>query len=129
MWKEHGLNEYQIFSYGIDDNWWGPAGQSGPCGPDTEIFYDDGRPKCSASCGPSCHCGKYTEIWNNVFMQYFRDVDGKLMPLKQKNVDTGMGLERILRILDKKETVYDTSLFTPIIKELEYISGHKYGIK
>ena len=127
LWKSHGLRDDQIFFYGKEDNWWGPAGQTGPCGPDTEIFYDDGRPKCGPSCGPSCHCGKYTEIWNNVFMQYFKDAEGKFTPLKQKNVDTGMGLERILRILNGKETVYDTPLFQGIIADIEDISGKKYG--
>ena len=102
IWRSHGMRDDQIYFYGKEDNWWGPAGQTGPCGPDTEIFYDDGRPKCGPDCGPSCHCGKFTEIWNNVFMQYFKDADGKFNPLKQMNVDTGMGLERILRILNGK---------------------------
>ena len=128
LWRSHGMRDDQIFYYGKEDNWWGPAGQTGPCGPDTEIFYDDGRPKCGPSCGPSCHCGKYTEIWNNVFMQYFKDAEGKFSPLKQKNVDTGMGLERILRILNGKETVYDTPLFTGIISKVEELSGKKYGV-
>ena len=128
IWKSHSLRDDQIFFYGKEDNWWGPAGQTGPCGPDTEIFYDDGRPKCCPSCGPSCHCGKYTEIWNNVFMQYFKDAEGKSTPLKQKNVDTGMGLERILRIMNGKETVYDTPLFQGIIADIEDISGKKYGV-
>lgn len=128
IWKSHGIRDDQIYFYGKEDNWWGPAGQTGPCGPDTEIFFDDGRPKCGPKCGPSCHCGKFTEIWNNVFMQYFKDADGKFTPLKQKNVDTGMGLERILRILNGKETVYDTPLFTGIIGKLEELSGKKYGV-
>lgn len=128
IWKSHGIRDDQIYFYGKEDNWWGPAGQTGPCGPDTEIFFDDGRPKCGPKCGPSCHCGKFTEIWNNVFMQYFKDTDGKFTPLKQKNVDTGMGLERILRILNGKETVYDTPLFTRIIGKLEELSGKKYGV-
>lgn len=127
IWKSHGFRDDQIYFYGKEDNWWGPAGQTGPCGPDTEIFYDDGRPKCGPECGPSCHCGKFTEIWNNVFMQYNKDAEGKFTPLKQKNVDTGMGLERILRILNKKETVYDTPLFTGIIGKVESLSGKKYG--
>lgn len=125
-WKSHGMKDDQIFFYGRKDNWWGPAGQTGPCGPDTEIFYDDGRQKCGPNCGPSCHCGKYTEIWNNVFMQYFKDKDGKFTPLGQKNVDTGMGLERALRIMNGKDTVYDTELFQPIIRTIEEISGKKY---
>ena len=126
IWKSHGLKDEQIFFYGREDNWWGPAGVTGPCGPDTEIFYDDGRPKCCDECGPACHCGKYTEIWNNVFMEYFKDENGKFSPLKQKNVDTGMGLERVCRITEGKATVYDTSLFTGIIGKLEEISGSVY---
>ena len=126
LWRSHGFKDDQIFFYGRADNWWGPAGVTGPCGPDTEIFYDDGRPKCGPDCGPSCHCGKYTEIWNNVFMQYFKDENGKFSPLKQKNVDTGMGLERVCRITEGKESVYDTSLFSGIIGKLEEICGKKY---
>lgn len=125
-WKNLGFKDSQIFFYGRKDNWWGPAGQTGPCGPDTEIFFDTCQPKCGPECGPSCHCGKYTEIWNNVFMQYFKDKDGKFTPLKQQNVDTGMGLERALRIVNGKETVYDTELFQPIIRKIEEISGKKY---
>jgi len=127
LWRSHGLRDDQIFFYGREDNWWGPAGITGPCGSDTEIFYDDGRAKCGPSCGPSCHCGKYTEIWNNVFMQYNKQADGSFVPLAQKNVDTGMGLERILRILNGVETVYDTSLFTGIIGKIEELTGKKYG--
>ncbi len=127
LWKSHGLTDEQIYFYPKSDNWWGPAGQTGPCGPDTEIFFDDGRPKCGPNCGPSCHCGKFTEIWNNVFMQYNKNADGTFSPLKQKNVDTGMGLERILCILNKKKTVYDTQLFTPILEKIEELTGKKYG--
>ena len=126
IWKKHGMRDDQIFFYGREDNWWGPAGITGPCGPDTEIFYDNGKPKCGPDCGPSCHCGKYTEIWNNVFMQYFKNDKGEFEPLAQKNVDTGMGLERICCITEDKASVYDTSLFTGIISELEEISGRKY---
>ena len=126
IWKSHGMRDDQIFFYGREDNWWGPAGITGPCGPDTEIFFDNGQPKCGPDCGPSCHCGKYTEIWNNVFMQYFKDENGNFKPLAQKNVDTGMGLERICCITEGKGSVYDTSLFAGIISELEEISGRKY---
>ncbi|MBR7124337.1 MAG: alanine--tRNA ligase [Candidatus Methanomethylophilaceae archaeon] len=126
IWKKHGMKDDQIFFYGREDNWWGPAGVTGPCGPDTEIFFDNGQPKCGPDCGPSCHCGKYTEIWNNVFMQYFKNDKGEFEPLAQKNVDTGMGLERICCITEGKKSVYDTSLFTGIISELEDISGRKY---
>ncbi len=121
IWKSHGLTDDQIFRYGREDNWWGPAGQTGPCGPDTEIFYDTGKNKCDPSCGPSCHCGKYVEIWNNVFMQFNKEVDGSFTELKQKNVDTGMGLERVLTIFNGKTNVYDTELFMPIMEKLKNI--------
>ena len=111
IWKGFGLKDDQIFRYGRDNNWWGPAGQTGPCGPDTEIFYDMDKPKCGPNCGPSCKCGKYVEIWNNVFMQFNKEVDGTFTELKQKNVDTGMGLERVLTIFNGKTNVYDTELF------------------
>jgi len=127
FWKNLGFRDDQIFFYGMKDNWWGPAGQTGPCGPDTEIFYDFGKPKCSDKCGPSCKCGKYVEIWNNVFMEYNKTEDGKYVPLSQKNVDTGMGLERTLCIINGKPTVYDTELFTGIIGKIEEISGTKYA--
>ncbi|MDR0888129.1 MAG: alanine--tRNA ligase [Candidatus Methanoplasma sp.] len=127
IWKSHGIKDEQIFFYGRKDNWWGPAGQTGPCGPDTEIFFDDGRKKCGPSCGPSCHCGKYVEIWNNVFMQYNKDKEGKFTPLKQKNVDTGMGLERALCFVNGAKNVYDTSLFSGIIGKLEELSGKSYN--
>ncbi|MDN8826006.1 alanine--tRNA ligase-related protein, partial [Staphylococcus aureus] len=84
--KRKGLKENQIFHYGRKENWWGPAGRTGPCGPDTEIFYDMGGYKCSKDCGPSCNCGKYVEIWNNVFMQYNKEADGSFSELTQKNV-------------------------------------------
>ena len=121
IWKSLGLSEEQIYRYGREDNWWGPAGQTGPCGPDTEIFYDMGKPKCGPDCGPSCHCGKYVEIWNNVFMQFKKEADGSFTELQQKNVDTGMGLERVLTIFNGKTNVYETELFTPIMTKLEEI--------
>ncbi len=126
IWKAHGMKDDQIFFYGRADNWWGPAGTTGPCGPDTEIFYDNGQPKCGPDCGPSCHCGKYTEIWNNVFMQYNKDKDGKYTPLVQKNVDTGMGLERVCRILQGVPSVYESTVFKPIISKISEICGKPY---
>ena len=122
IWRSLGLTDEQIFRYGREENWWGPAGQTGPCGPDTEIFYDFGKPKCGPNCGPACHCGKYVEIWNNVFMQYKKESDGSFSELKQKNIDTGMGLERVLTIMNGKSTVYETELFIPIRKKLNGIS-------
>ena len=121
IWKSLGLSDEQIYRYGREDNWWGPAGQTGPCGPDTEIFYDMGKPKCGPNCGPSCHCGKYVEIWNNVFMQFNKQADGSFTELTQKNVDTGMGLERVLTIFNGKTNVYDTELFIPVMTKLEEI--------
>ncbi len=121
LWKGFGLKDEQIFRYGREDNWWGPAGQTGPCGPDTEIFYDMGKPKCGPDCGPACHCGKYVEIWNNVFMQFKKEADGSFTELRQKNVDTGMGLERVLTIFNGKTNVYETELFVPIMTKLEEI--------
>lgn len=126
-WKECGLKDDQIFFYGEGDNWWGPAGLTGPCGPDTEIFVNDlSKPACGPDCGPACHCGKYMEIWNNVFMQYFKNADGTFEPLKQKNVDTGMGLERVLCVLNNVADVYMTELFADVIAKLEQISGKTY---
>lgn len=121
IWKSLGLSDTQIFRYGREENWWGPAGQTGPCGPDTEIFYDMGKQKCSPTCGPACHCGKYVEIWNNVFMQFNKEADGSFTGLKQKNVDTGMGLERILTIFNGKSNVYETELFVPLMTKLNEI--------
>ena len=126
LWKRVGLTDAQIFRYGREENWWGPAGQTGPCGPDTEIFYDMGKPKCGPNCGPACHCGKYVEIWNNVFMQFNKNADGSFSPLKQKNVDTGMGLERILTIFNGKTNVYETELFLPLRTKLQEILN-SYG--
>lgn len=125
FWKEKGLKDDQIFFYGREENWWGPAGITGPCGPDTEIFYDYGYPKCSESCGPACHCGKYVEIWNNVFMGYYKNADGGYTRLSQKNVDTGMGLERVLAIMNGKNSVYDTELFQPLLCQIEEWTGVK----
>ena len=116
-WKKAGILDDHIYYYGKDDNWW-IAGDEGPCGPDTEMFYDTGKPKCSPDCQPSCDCGKYVEIWNNVFMEYFKDKDGNLSKLKQKNVDTGLGLERMTMLLQGKETPFDTELFTPVMEKL-----------
>lgn len=126
-WKSKGLSDHQIFYYGRKENWWGPVGTTGPCGPDTEIFYDTGKEKCCMDCGPSCNCGKYIEIWNNVFMQYYKDRDGLYKPLKNKNVDTGMGLERVLSIMNDKDNIYDTELFAPVMNMLKSLSVTPYS--
>ena len=116
-WKKAGIPEERIYFFGKEDNWW-IAGEEGPCGPDTEMFYDTGKPKCSEECNPSCGCGKYVEIWNNVFMEFFKDKDGKYTKLKQHNVDTGLGLERMAMLLQGKETPFETELFAPIMDKL-----------
>ena len=121
-WEKAGIAKDHIYYYGKDDNWW-IAGEEGPCGPDTEMFYDTGKPACSAECKPSCDCGKYVEIWNNVFMEYFKDAQGKYSKLEQKNVDTGLGLERMTMLLQGKETPFDTEIFEPIMKKLEEIEN------
>ena len=120
-WKQAGLPENKIYYFGKDDNWW-IAGDEGPCGPDTEMFYDTGKPACSENCNPSCGCGKYVEIWNNVFMEYYKSKDGTYSKLKQRNVDTGLGLERINMLLQGKETPYDTEIFLPIMEKLKELT-------
>ena len=115
-WKKAGIPEERIFFFGKDDNWW-IAGEEGPCGPDTEMFYDTGKQKCSPNCNPSCGCGKYVEIWNNVFMEFYKDKNG-YSKLKQRNVDTGLGLERMTMILQGKETPFDTELFKSVMDKL-----------
>ena len=116
-WKKAGILDGHIYYYGKDDNWW-IAGEEGPCGPDTEMFYDTGKPACGPDCQPSCDCGKYVEIWNNVFMEYFKDKEGNYSKLSQRNVDTGLGLERMTMLLQGKETPFDTELFKPVMDKL-----------
>jgi len=119
IWKSLGIPEERIFYLPKKDNWWGPAGSTGPCGPDTEMFYDAGKEKCGKGCKPGCSCGKYFEVWNDVFMQYNKTKDGKYEPLKQKNVDTGMGVERTAAMLQGKNTVYEIETFAPIMKRIQ----------
>ena len=126
-WEELGISKDKIFYCDKKHNWWGPAGMTGPCGPDTEMFIDTGKPKCCDGCSPSCDCGKYMEIGNDVFMQYFKNADGTFEPLKNKNVDQGMGLERMLCILNGYKSVFETDLFSFAIAKLEELSGKKYG--
>ncbi len=115
-WKKAGIPDERIYFFGKDDNWW-IAGEEGPCGPDTEMFYDTGKPKCSEGCNPSCGCGKYVEIWNNVFMEFYKDKNG-YSKLKQQNVDTGLGLERMTMLLQGKETPFEIELFAPVMEKL-----------
>mgnify|MGYP000580984462 FL=1 len=119
-----GFKKENIYYLPAEDNWWGL--EYGPCGPDSEMFYIADRPDCGPDCGPGCDCGKYTELGNDVFMQYEKHHDGHLTPLKQKNVDTGWGLERILAFLNGTRDVYRIDLFAPVIAYIEQASGTKY---
>jgi alanyl-tRNA synthetase len=117
-WRALGIPAERIHALPKADNWWGPAGQTGPCGPDTEMFVDTGRPACSPACRPGCHCGKHIEIWNDVFMQYNKTADGRYEPLKQHNVDTGMGVERTICMLQGRASVFETELFAPLMAKI-----------
>ena len=122
IWKSLGIPEERIYRLPREDNWWGPAGTTGPCGPDTEMFIDTGKEKCCADCRPGCHCGKYIEIWNDVFMQYNKNAEGKFEPLGRHNVDTGMGVERTICMMSGAATVYDTEIFAPIMAKIDELS-------
>ncbi len=126
-WLSLGIPEDRIYFLGREDNWWGPAGETGPCGPDSEMFIDTGRPACSDECRPGCSCGKYFEIWNDVFMGYSKMADGTYVPMERACVDTGMGIERTIAILQGKDSVYQTEVFTPLLKMIGELSGKTYG--
>lgn len=121
-WKAQGIPEERIYPKGREDNWWGPAGTTGPCGPDTEMFIDTGKEPCCETCSPGCGCGKYIEIWNDVFMQYNKTADGKYEPLAQHNVDTGMGVERTICMLNGYKTVYESELFLPLLEKIRELT-------
>lgn len=125
-WRGLGVAEDHIFFLPKEHNWWGPAGLTGPCGPDTEMFIDTGKEKCSKDCSPACSCGKYVEIWNDVFMEYNKTADGKFEPLSQKNVDTGMGLDRTIAVLQGVDSVYDTDLYQGIMDKISELSQFEY---
>jgi alanyl-tRNA synthetase len=131
IWKELGIPEERISYLPREDNWWGPAGLTGPCGPDTEMFIDMGKEPCGPDCGPGCSCGKWLEIWNDVFMQYNKnapETDGSAYePLARKCVDTGMGIERTITILNGHKSVYDTEIFAAIRAAVEKAAGYPYG--
>ena len=120
-WLKAGIPQERIYKFGKEDNWW-IAGEEGPCGPDTEMFYDTGKPACSEHCDPSCGCGKYVEIWNNVFMEYYKSKEAGYTKLKQQNVDTGLGLERMTMLLQGKQTPFDTELFLPTMERLKELA-------
>ncbi|MDR0643711.1 MAG: alanine--tRNA ligase [Treponema sp.] len=127
VWRELGVPEERISYRPRSDNWWGPAGVTGPCGPDSEMFYDFGKESCGPDCAPGCSCGKWLEIWNDVFMQYNKRADGDYEPLARTCVDTGMGIERTITVLNGEKSVYDTEIFAPIISAIERASGCTYG--
>ncbi len=127
FWKSHGIPEHKIAYLPKSENWWGPAGQTGPCGPDTEMFYWVGEGNPPESSNPGNDEDNWVEIWNDVFMQYQKTHEGAFEPLKQKNVDTGMGLERVAAVLQGKKSVYETELFQPIIEKIESLAHGRYS--
>lgn len=127
LWRSVGVPAERIFFLPKENNWWGPAGQTGPCGPDTEMFVITDKEPCGPDCSPACSCGRYLEIWNDVFMQYNKQPDGSFTPLAHPNVDTGMGLERTLCVLTGAKSVYDTALFTDILDKIAALTGKVYG--
>ena len=118
VWLELGIPQERIYYLPKKDNWWGPAGKTGPCGPDSELFYDTGLPKHDPDCRPGCSCGKYIEIGNNVFMQYNKTAEGLYEPLKQRNIDVGLGLERTLCVQQGTSDIYSSDLFAPIVERV-----------
>ncbi len=127
-WQGVGVAPERIGRYGEEDNFWGPAGETGPCGPCSEIHYDLGEEYgCGPKCSPGCDCGRFLEIWNLVFTEYYQDAEGKRTPLPQKNIDTGMGLERTAAVLQGKRSLYETDLFAPIVQRVSELTGRRYG--
>jgi alanyl-tRNA synthetase len=122
LWNDLGIPKDRIYYLPRKDNWWGPAGTTGPCGPCTEMFYDTGKPSCSPKCRPGCSCGKYFEVWNDVFMTYNKHADGSYSLLRQHNVDTGMGIERTVTVLSGKPSVYETDTLAPLMTEIRALA-------
>ena len=123
VWQKIGIPKERIFFLERGHNFWGPAGKTGPCGPSTEMFVDTGKKPCSKKCDPCCSCGKYFEVWNDVFMEYNKLAEGKYSKLQQRNVDTGMGVERTVTMLEGKQSIYDTEIFSSIIKKIKEVAG------
>lgn len=126
IWESLGIPQTHIYFYPKKDNWWGPVGQTGPCGPDTEMHYDVTLTPCGPDCKPGCSCGRFSEIWNDVFMQYNKNSQGKYKKLDRPNVDTGMGLERTLAVVNGLNDDYLTELWQPAIQILEQQTSKKY---
>lgn len=125
IWRETGIPDDRIYFLSREENWWGPAGETGPCGPDTEMFYDTGKKPCSETCRPGCNCGKYFEIWNDVFMSYNRKSNGTYEKLQQHNVDTGMGIERTVAVLNGMKSVYEIDTCAPLVERVTKITRIK----
>ncbi len=128
IWQRLGIPTQRIVYLPREDNWWGPAGATGPCGPDSEIFYDTGRPD-HPGCGPGCACGKWLEIWNNVFMEYEKTAQGSYRRLKQRNVDTGLGLERTLAALQGLDDIFKIDTLWPLVEALEQSCGARLRLE
>jgi alanyl-tRNA synthetase len=129
IWLLAGVPQERIFRLGKKDNWWGPTGATGPCGPDTEMFYDTGKEPCGESCRPGCSCGRYFEVWNDVFMQFRKTESGSYEPLPRKNVDTGMGVERTVAMLGGHDTVYGIGVFQPLTARIRELSSGEQSSK
>lgn len=127
IWHRCGIPYERIYFMPREDNWWGPAGETGPCGPDTEMFIDTGRPKCGPDCKPGCGCGKYFEVWNDVLMGYRKTKEGTFVEMERKCIDTGMGIERTIAILQGKKSVYETEVMQPILRKIGELAGVTYG--
>ena len=127
LWRDCGVAEDHLFFLPKENNWWGPAGLTGPCGSDTEMFIITDKEPCGPDCSPACSCGRYLEIWNDVFMEYNKTAEGKYEPLAKKNVDTGMGLERTICVLNGKKSVYEIDAFAGILRRIGELSGKTYG--
>ena len=123
IWEETGLPPERIYFLGMEDNWWGPTGRTGPCGPDTEMFIDTGKASCSPECRPGCGCGRFFEIWNDVFMEYRKTAEGTYVPLEKKNVDTGMGVERTVAMMNGCENVFGIPVFEPLFGRISKLAG------
>ncbi|KKT75760.1 MAG: Alanine-tRNA ligase [Microgenomates group bacterium GW2011_GWA2_44_7] len=126
IWQSLGIPTERIYFLPKKDNWWGPAGQTGPCGPDSEMFFDVTGKPCSPDCRPGCGCGRFSEVWNNVFMEYNKTADGKYTKLSQPNVDTGMGVERILAVVNGFTDNYQTELWQPAIAKISALCANSY---
>jgi alanyl-tRNA synthetase len=126
IWRRLGIPQDRIFFLLKEDNWWGPVGQAGPCGPDSEIFFDTGRPD-HPGCRPGCACGKWFEIWNNVFMEYNKLPGGGYEKLRQRNVDTGMGVDRTIAVLQGHDDIFRIETVFPLVERLQEMTGRDYA--